>query len=54
MESLIKGDYRGKGGIDEALAPLENLQPTLQQLLTKEYDPDRPIRIQPPDSSNNE
>ncbi len=54
MESLIKGDYRGKGGIDEALDPLEKLQPTLQQLLTKEYNPDRPVRIQPQDSSENE
>jgi hypothetical protein len=56
MENLIKGDYRGKGGIDEALAPLEKLQPALQQLLTKEYDPERPIRMQPQepqDSSNN-
>jgi hypothetical protein len=53
MENLIKGDYRGKGGIDEALAPLEKLQPALQQLLTKEYDPERPIRMEPQDSSNN-
>ncbi|CAA9258448.1 MAG: hypothetical protein AVDCRST_MAG56-2561 [uncultured Cytophagales bacterium] len=53
MENLIRGDYRGKGGIDEALAPLEKLQPALQQLLTKEYDPERPIPVQQPDSSNN-
>ncbi len=52
MENLIKGDYRGKGGIDEALEPLNKLQPALQQMLTKEFDPDRPIPVRQ-DSSNN-
>jgi hypothetical protein len=53
MENLIKGDYRGKGGLNEALEPLKRMQPALQQMLTREFDPNRPIPVRQ-DTSHNE